>query len=102
MATLAGHPAVTAVYYPGLAEHPGHEIAARQQDGWFDDQLRGVGGLAGATAFCRGLRVFDIAESLGGVESLIAHPASMTHASADPRGAAGRRHHPGAAVVGGH
>lgn len=85
VATLAGHPAVTAVYYPGLAEHPGHEIAARQQDSFGSMiSFEVVGGLAGATAFCRGLRVFDIAESLGGVESLIAHPASMTHASMTP------------------
>ena len=85
VATLAGHPAVTAVYYPGLAEHPGHEIAARQQDSFGSMiSFEVVGGLAGATAFCRCLRVFDIAESLGGVESLIAHPASMTHASMTP------------------
>ncbi|MEA5055738.1 MAG: aminotransferase class I/II-fold pyridoxal phosphate-dependent enzyme, partial [Propionicimonas sp.] len=83
--TLTSHPAVTAIYYPGLAEHPGHEIAVRQQNSFGSMISFGVvGGLAGAAAFCRGLRVFDVAESLGGVESLIAHPASMTHASMTP------------------
>ncbi len=82
---LTTHPATTAVYYPGLKDHPGHQIAARQQTGFGSMiSFEVVGGLAGAAAFCDGLRIFDIAESLGGVESLVAHPASMTHASMTP------------------
>jgi cystathionine gamma-synthase len=82
---LRGHPAVRRVHYPGLATHPGHAIAARQQQGYgamvsFE--------LAGDTrhvrAFLDGLECFSLAESLGGVESLIAHPATMTHAAMDP------------------
>ncbi len=79
---LATHPATTTVHYPGLANHPGHEIAARQQTSFGSMiSFEVVGGLAGVEAFCHGLRIFDIAESLGGVESLVAHPATMTHAS---------------------
>ncbi|HEU4417439.1 MAG TPA: PLP-dependent transferase, partial [Planctomycetota bacterium] len=78
---LAAHPAVLAVHYPGLPSHPDHELALRQQ--------RGPGGMlsfelrdpAAVPAFLEGLRCFTLAESLGGVESLIAHPATMTHAS---------------------
>ncbi len=79
---LVGHQAVARVHFPGLAEHPGHDIAARQQSShgsMISFEL--AGGLPAAEAFCRGLRVFDLAESLGGVESLVAHPASMTHAA---------------------
>ena len=79
---LATHPAVQAVHYPGLEGHPGHELARRQQDGFggmvsFDL----VGGEAAARAFVHDLDCFTLAESLGGVESLIAHPATMTHAA---------------------
>ena len=79
---LAQHPAVAAVHYPGLASHPGHAIAARQQDGFgamlsFDL----VGGETAVRAFVEGLSCFTLAESLGGVESLVAHPATMTHAA---------------------
>ena len=82
--TLFGHPAVKRVFYPGLAEHPGHELAARQQDGFgamvsFEVE----GGLPGVERFVNALQCFTLAESLGGVESLVAHPASMTHASMD-------------------
>lgn len=80
--TLAGHPAVARVYYPGLAEHPGHGLAARQQTGFgamVSFELEG--GEAVMPAFLDGLRCFTLAESLGGVESLVAHPATMTHAS---------------------
>jgi cystathionine gamma-synthase len=78
---LAGHPAVQRVHYPGLAAHPGHDLARRQQSGFgamlsFD--LRG--GEAAVKALVEGLQCFTLAESLGGVESLIAHPTSMTHA----------------------
>src|SRR5690606_7755451 len=89
---LDGHPAVRAVHYPGLASHPGHAIAARQQTG-FGAMLSVEldGGERAVRAFLDGLQCFTLAESLGGVESLVAHPATMTHAamSAEARGAAG-------------
>jgi cystathionine gamma-synthase len=78
---LANHPGVERVYYPGLAGHPGHEIALRQQSGFgamLSFELQG--GEAAVEAFLTGLECFTLAESLGGVESLISHPASMTHA----------------------
>ena len=84
-AFLQAHRAVSAVHYPGLASHPGHEIARSQQSGFgamlsFD--------LAGGTEAVRkvveAVQVFSLAESLGGVESLIAHPATMTHAAMSP------------------
>jgi cystathionine gamma-synthase len=79
---LDAHPAVEAVYYPGLPTHPGHELAAKQ--------MRGFGGMvsftlvdgeSAALRVCERTRVFVLGESLGGVESLIEHPARMTHAS---------------------
>jgi cystathionine gamma-synthase len=79
---LASHPAVAEVFYPGLASHPGHEAAAKQ--------MRGSGGMVSfrvrageqeAVAICGRTRLFTLAESLGGVESLIEHPARMTHSS---------------------
>lgn len=78
---LVKHPAVATVYYPGLSEHPGHEIAAKQ--------MRGFGGMvafelvdeSSVAAFVESLEVITLAESLGGVESLIEVPAVMTHAS---------------------
>jgi cystathionine gamma-synthase len=79
---LASHPAVGQVYYPGLESHPGHEAAAKQ--------MRGSGGMVSftarggeeeAVAICGRTRLFTLAESLGGVESLIEHPARMTHSS---------------------
>ena len=79
---IAADPAVAAVHYPGLASHPGHKVAARQQDGFgamLSFELRG--GEAAVRAFVDGLNCFTLAESLGGVESLIAHPATMTHAA---------------------
>ena len=82
---LRDHPAVATLYYPGLPEHPGHDVAARQQTGM--GSLLGLelhGGRAAAEAFLDGLPVFHLAESLGGVESLICHPASMTHAGMTP------------------
>jgi cystathionine gamma-synthase len=72
---------VERVYYPGLPDHPGHDIARRQQSGFgamLSFELRG--GEAAVEAFLSGLECFTLAESLGGVESLISHPASMTHA----------------------
>jgi cystathionine gamma-synthase len=79
---LAGHASVSAVLYPGLPTHPGHRIAAQQ--------MRGFGGMVSvrmrdgrraARALCANTKVFILAESLGGVESLIEHPGAMTHAS---------------------
>ncbi|MET0892137.1 MAG: cystathionine gamma-synthase [Pseudoxanthomonas sp.] len=79
---LATHAAVERVIYPGLASHPQHELAARQMQG-FGGIISVVveGGLAAATRFCEATRLFTLAESLGGVESLVNHPAVMTHAS---------------------
>ena len=82
---LAGEPGVQRVYYPGLASHAGHELARRQQRGFGAIvTLELAGGLAAVRAFCEGLEYFSLAESLGGVESLVAHPATMTHAAMDP------------------
>jgi len=79
---LAGHPSVSTVLYPGLPTHPGHEIAARQMGGFGGMvSLRMRGGRAAAEDLCARTRVFILAESLGGVESLIEHPSAMTHAS---------------------
>jgi cystathionine gamma-lyase len=79
---LEGHPQVERVTYPGLASHPQHALALRQMKG-FGGMLTFVirGGLAAAKAFLENVRIFACAESLGGVESLIEHPAIMTHAS---------------------
>jgi cystathionine gamma-synthase len=82
--TLNGHPAVRRVFYPGLAEHPGHALAASQQDGFGAMvSFEVAGGLPGVERFVNALQCFTLAESLGGVESLVAHPATMTHASMD-------------------
>jgi cystathionine gamma-synthase len=81
---LNDHPAVVRVHYPGLSSHPQHALAATQQSGsgaMVSFELKG--GAAHVRAFVEGLRCFSLAESLGGVESLIAHPASMTHAAMD-------------------
>jgi len=84
-ARLDAHDAVSRVFYPGLASHPGHALAQRQQKG-FGAMLSFeiAGGTDAIEAFVDGLRYFSLAESLGGVESLVAHPASMTHASMAP------------------
>jgi len=82
---LAGHPAVSRVFYPGLADDPGHDLAARQQSGFgaiISFELRG--GLPAVARFLDGLECFSLAESLGGVESLVAHPDTMTHAAMEP------------------
>ncbi|HJU26626.1 MAG TPA: cystathionine gamma-synthase [Rhodanobacteraceae bacterium] len=81
-ALLQAHPAVARVYWPGLKEHPGHALAARQQAGFgamLSFELHG--NEPAVRAFLDGLRHITLAESLGGVESLVAHPATMTHAS---------------------
>lgn len=79
---LRGHPAVARVFYPGLPDHPGHALAGRQMKG-FGGMVSAVlkGGGQAARAVASATRVFVLAESLGGVESLLDHPASMTHAS---------------------
>lgn len=92
VALLEGHVAVRALHYPGLVSHPGHALAASQQYGF--GAMVGVelgGGEAAVRAFLEGLHWFTLAESLGGVESLVAHPATMTHAAmtAEARAAAG-------------
>ncbi|MCW2843317.1 MAG: cystathionine gamma-synthase [Nocardioides sp.] len=79
---LTGHPAVSQVIYPGLQEHPGHAVAARQMKRFGGMvSFRVTGGEAHALAVCENAEVFTLGESLGGVESLIEHPGRMTHAS---------------------
>jgi cystathionine gamma-synthase len=80
---LSGHPRVAKVLYPGLADHPGHEIAAKQMRRFGGMvSFRAAGGQDAAIEICNRTKVFTLGESLGGVESLIEHPATMTHASA--------------------
>jgi cystathionine gamma-synthase len=79
-AFLEAHPAVAAVHYPGLAAHPDHAIARAQQSGFgamLSFELEG--GIEAVRNFVTAIQVFTLAESLGGIESLIAHPATMTH-----------------------
>jgi cystathionine gamma-synthase len=79
---LAGHASVSTVLYPGLPTHPGHQIAARQMRGFGGMvSVRMRGGRPAAEELCAKTTVFILAESLGGVESLIEHPGAMTHAS---------------------
>ncbi len=79
---LVGHPAVSRVFYPGLPDHPGHAVAARQMSGFGGMvSVRMAGGVQAARDFCSRTEIFILAESLGGVESLIEHPGAMTHAS---------------------
>ncbi|MGH6933211.1 MAG: trans-sulfuration enzyme family protein, partial [Dongiaceae bacterium] len=82
---LERHPKVAKVYYPGLPSHPQHELARRQMHG-FGGMVTAVlkGTLADAKRFLERCEIFALAESLGGVESLIEHPAIMTHASLPP------------------
>jgi cystathionine gamma-lyase len=81
-AFLRDHPRVRRVYYPGLAEHPGHHVAVAQMSGFSGMVSFEVnGGLAEARRALKRLKIFKIAESLGGVESLVELPAIMTHAS---------------------
>jgi cystathionine gamma-synthase len=82
VAALQAHPQVSSVRYPGLGTHPGHEVAAKQMrrfGGMVSFTVRG--GADAALAVCSRTRLFTLAESLGGVESLIEHPGKMTHAS---------------------
>lgn len=79
---LDAHPQVEKVYYPGLKKHEGHEIAAKQQSGFGAMiSFKLIGDLEYTKRFLKGLGVFSLAESLGGVESLICHPSTMTHAA---------------------
>ena len=80
-AFLSRHPHVSAVHYPGLASHPGHDVARSQQNGsgaMLSFEI--AGGREAVKRFVESVQVFTLAESLGGVESLVAHPATMTHA----------------------
>ena len=82
---LAAQRGVRRVWYPGLPGHPGHDVARRQQSGFGAIvTLELAGGLPAVKAFVEGLELFSLAESLGGVESLVAHPATMTHAAMEP------------------
>jgi len=87
-AALAGHPKVSHVHYPGLPDHPGHEVAAKQMrrfGGMVSFQVASPGADLAAEALrvCASTKLFILAESLGGVESLIEHPGRMTHASTE-------------------
>jgi cystathionine beta-lyase/cystathionine gamma-synthase len=88
---LAGHPHVKKVYYPGLRTHPQYELARRQMNGFGGMLAFDVGSIDGARRVLDSVRLHSLAESLGGVETLISHPATMTHASvpADRRKALG-------------
>ena len=78
-------PAISRVFYPGLPAHAGHDVAKRQQSGFGAIvTIELAGGTPAVKRFVEGLELFSLAESLGGVESLIAHPGSMTHAAMDP------------------
>ena len=81
---LSTHPKVTQVLYPGLASHPQHELAARQMRGFGGMVSFDVGTFEAARRVCNRVRLMSLAESLGGVETLISHPATMTHASVPP------------------
>jgi len=81
---LRSHPAVKRVHYPGLTDHPGHQVARSQQSGFGGMVSFEIhNGEAAVEAFLSGLGCFSLAESLGGVESLVSHPATMTHAAMD-------------------
>ena len=81
---LASHPKVRQVYYPGLQAHPQHDLARRQMKGFGGMLTFDVGSFEGARSVCNRVRLMALAESLGGVETLICHPATMTHASVPP------------------
>jgi len=84
-AWLAKHPRIEKVYYPGLSDHPGHDVARRQMrdyGGMITIRLRGS--RDDTFRFLTSTRVFSLAESLGGVESLLSHPPTMTHAGVPP------------------
>lgn len=83
-AFLEEHPRVTKVYYPGSASHPQHDLAKKQQLGFGGMVAFDVGSLTAAKIVLESVKLCTLAESLGGVETLISHPATMTHASVDP------------------
>jgi cystathionine beta-lyase/cystathionine gamma-synthase len=85
---LKGHKAVEKVFYPGLEEHPQHELAKRQQTGYGSMISVELGSLERANEFAKRLKLAILAESLGGVETLICHPATMTHAAVGAEGRA--------------
>ena len=85
---LRGHAKVEQVFYPGLVEHPHHELAKRQQHGFGSMISMELGSLENANRFASALRLGFLAESLGGVETLICHPATMTHAAVGAEGRA--------------
>ena len=85
---LNGHKKVRKVFYPGLAEHPHHELAKRQQSGFGSMISIETGSLENANTFAKQLKLGFLAESLGGVETLICHPATMTHAAVGAEGRA--------------
>ena len=79
---LDGHPAIEQVFYPGLPSHPGHELATKQMSGFGGMiSIAFAGGAAAARGFAEATHLFQLAESLGGVESLVNYPSEMTHAS---------------------
>jgi cystathionine beta-lyase/cystathionine gamma-synthase len=83
---LAAHPKVGRVHYPGLKDFPGHAVAARQQDGWGAIvSFEPTGGFRAADAVARAVRRWTLAENLGAAESILTHPASMTHADVDAK-----------------
>ena len=81
---LAGHPSVRSVLYPGLPDHPQHTLAKRQMRGFGGMLTFDAGSFEAARKVCNRVKLMALAESLGGVETLICHPASMTHASVPP------------------
>jgi cystathionine beta-lyase/cystathionine gamma-synthase len=85
---LSGHSRVKKIFYPGLPDHPQHELAKRQQSGFGSMISIETGSLANANAFAKALKVALFAESLGGVETLVCHPASMTHFAVGAEGRA--------------
>lgn len=85
LAAISGHPALTALHHPGLPGHPQHKLASRQQSGFGSlISMELAGGWEAVGRFLDGLQIFHLAESLGGVESLVCHPETMTHAGMSP------------------
>ncbi|HLH31631.1 MAG TPA: PLP-dependent transferase, partial [Terriglobia bacterium] len=81
---LAGRKDVRKIYYPGLPDHPGHELAKKQMSGFGGMIAFDLGSLDRAKRFLGSVKLCSLGESLGGVETLISHPATMTHASVPP------------------
>jgi cystathionine gamma-lyase/cystathionine beta-lyase/cystathionine gamma-lyase/homocysteine desulfhydrase len=90
---LAEHPKVQKVYYPGLSGHPQHELASRQQSGFGGMVSFETGSLDNAKTVLENVKLCTLGESLGGVETLISHPGTMTHASVPEENAKQARHH---------